>query len=57
MNFYSLVNKAKLLQLKRIQIFARVILLMKKLEFEKPKPIFIISVLKVVCFVALVSFH
>ena len=40
-------TKAKLLQLKLIQIFARAILLMKKLEIEKTKPTFIISVLKV----------
>ena len=41
-------TKAKLvLQLKLIQIFARDILLMKKLKIEKTKPTFIISVLKV----------
>ena len=40
-------NKAKLLQLKLLQIFARDIFLMKKLEIEKTKPTFIISVLKV----------
>ena len=39
--------KAKLLQLKLIHIFARAILSMKKLESEKTKPTFIISVLKV----------
>ena len=33
--------KAKLLQLKLIHIFARAILLMKKLEIEKTKPTFI----------------
>ena len=43
----GLMNKAKLLQLKLIQIFARAILLMKKLEIKKTKPTFIISVLKV----------
>ena len=47
--------KAKLLQLKLIHIFARAILLMKKLEIEKTKPTFIISVLKVEYQVALVS--
>ena len=41
------ITKAKLLQLKLIHIFARAILLMKKLEIEKTKPTFIISVLKV----------
>ena len=40
-------SKAKLLQLKLLQIFARDIFLMKKLEIEKTKPTFIISVLKV----------
>ena len=40
--------KAKLLQLKLSKyIFARDILAMKKLEIEKTKPTFIISVLKV----------
>ena len=39
--------KAKLLQLKLIQVFARAILLMKKLEIEKTKSTLIISVLKV----------
>ena len=39
--------KAKSLQLKLIHIFARAILLMKKLEIEKTKPTFIILVLKV----------
>jgi len=39
--------KAKFLQLKLLQIFARDIFLMKKLEIEKTKPTFIISVLKV----------
>ena len=47
-NTYKLIcTKAKLLQLKLIQIFARAILLMKKLEIEKTKPTFITSVLKV----------
>ena len=41
-------SKAKSLQLKLIHIFARAISLMKKLEIEKTKPTFIISVLKVV---------
>jgi hypothetical protein len=49
------LSKAKLLQLKLIHIFARAILLMKKLEIEKTKPTFIISVLKVEYQVALVS--
>jgi hypothetical protein len=40
-------SKAKLLQLKLIHILARAILLMKKLEIEKTKSTFIISVLKV----------
>ena len=48
-------SKAKLLQLKLIHIFARAILLMKKLEIEKTKPTFIISVLKVEYYVVLVS--
>ena len=39
--------KAKLLQLKLLQIFARDVFLMKKLEIEKTKTTFIISVLKV----------
>ena len=37
-------TKAKLLQLKLIHIFARAILLMKKLEIEKTKPTFISSI-------------
>ena len=41
------INKAKLLQLKLIHVFARAILLMIKLEIEKTKFTFIISVLKV----------
>ena len=41
------LTKAKLLQLKLIQIFAKAILLMTKLEIEKTKSTFIISVLKV----------
>ena len=40
-------NKAKLLLLKLLQSFARDVLAMKKLEIEKTKPTFIISVLKV----------
>ena len=44
---FLLSFKAKLLQLKLIQIFATDILLMKKLEIEKTKPTFIISVFKV----------
>ena len=47
--FESDVTKAKLLELKFLQIFARDIFLMKKLEIEKTKPTFIISVLKVEC--------
>ena len=43
----SVMSKAKLLHLKLVHIFARAILLMKKLEIEKTKPTFIISVLKV----------
>ena len=39
--------KDKLLQLKLIHIFARAILLMKKLEIEKTKLTFITRVLKV----------
>ena len=39
--------KAKLLQLKLIYISTNAILLMKKLEIEKTKPTFILSVLKV----------
>jgi hypothetical protein len=45
--FSSQITKAKLLQLKLIHIFARAILVMKKLEIEKTKSTFIISVLKV----------
>ena len=48
-------TKTKLLQLKLIHIFARAILLMKKLKIEKTKPTFIGSVLKVEYTVALVS--
>ena len=40
-------TKAKLLLLKLLQLFARDVLVMKKLEIEKTKPSFIISVLKV----------
>ena len=43
----AMLSKAKLLQLKLIQIFARDILLMEKWEIEKTKPTFIISVLNV----------
>ena len=39
--------KAKLLLLKLIHLFAREVLLVQKLEIEKTKPTFIISVLKV----------
>ena len=39
--------KPKLLQLKLIHIFARAILLMKKVEIEKTKPTFTVSVLNV----------
>ena len=46
-NIVYLAFKAKLLQLKLIHIFARAILLMKKLEIEKTKPIFTTSFLKV----------
>ena len=38
--------KAELLSLKLIHLFARELFLMKKLEIEKTKPPFIISVLK-----------
>ena len=37
-------SKAELLQLKLIHLFASELLLMKKLEIEKTKPTFIISV-------------
>ena len=47
--------KAELLQLKLIHLFASELLLMKKLEIEKTKPTFIISVLKVEYWVVLVS--
>ena len=40
-------SKAELLQLKLIHLFARELLLIKKLQIEKTKPTFIISVLKV----------
>ena len=43
------------MQLKRIHIFARELFIMKKLEIEKTKPTFIISVLKVEYQVVLVS--
>ena len=51
-------NKAELLQegiFFLIHLFARYVLVMKKLEIEKTKPIFIISVLKVEYNVVLVS--
>ena len=41
------LGKAELLQLKLINLFASELLLMKKFEIKKTKPIFIISVLKV----------
>ena len=46
---HSFLNfpKAELLQLKFIHLFASQLLPMKKLEIEKTKPTFIISVLKV----------
>lgn len=40
-------DKAELLLLKLIQLFARELLLIKKLVIEKTNPIFILSVLKV----------
>ena len=40
-------TKAELLELKPIHLFARELFLMKKLEIEKTKPTFIISVSKV----------
>ena len=39
---YVITNKAKLLQLKLIHLFARELLLMKKVEIKTTKPIFII---------------
>jgi hypothetical protein len=48
-------NKAELLQLKLIHLFASELLLMKKLEIEKTKSTFVISVLKVEYLVVLVS--
>ena len=56
--YSRLPNKAKLLQegiFFLIHLFARDILIMKKLEIEKTKPTFIISVLKVEQCVVLVS--
>ena len=47
--------KAELLQLKLIHLFARDILLIKRLEIGKTKPTFIISVLRVEYSVVLVS--
>ena len=44
---FDVLPKAKLLLLKLLQLFARDVLAMKKLEIEKTKPTFIISVLKV----------
>ena len=49
------LTKAELLQLKLIHLFARDILLIKRLEIGKTKPTFIISVLKVEYKVVLVS--
>ena len=49
------MTKARLLQLKLIHIFARAISLIKKLEIKKTKSTLIISVLKVVNYVALIS--
>ena len=57
-SIFFLCNKAELLQegiIFLIHLFARAILLMKKLEIEKTKPTFIISVLKVEYQVVLVS--
>ena len=52
-------TKAELLQLKLIHLFARATILMKNKEIKKTKPTFIISILKVEYYVALVSsiFH
>ena len=47
LNLYPSPAKAELLQLKLIHLFARELLLMKKLEIEQTKPTFIISVLKI----------
>ena len=44
---YVITNKAKLLQLKLIHLFARELLLMKKVEIIKTKPTFIKSVTKI----------
>ena len=41
-------SKAELLLLKLLHLFARDVLVMKKLEIEKTKATFIISVLKIV---------
>ena len=52
------LNKAELLQegiFFFIHLFASDVLLVKKLEFEKTKPTFIISILKVEYYVVLVS--
>ena len=46
-NEFNFTTKAKQLLLKLLQLFARDVLAMKKLEIEKTKPTFIISVLKV----------
>ena len=53
--FFSFLHNVKLLQPLLMPIFARDISLMKKLEIEKTKPTFIISVLKVEHQVVLVS--
>ena len=49
------ITKAKLLLLKLLQLFARDVLAMKKLDIEKTKPTLIISVLKIEYKVVLVS--
>ena len=45
-----------MLQLKLIHLFASELLLMKKLEIEKTKPTFVISVLKVAYYLGGLSF-
>ena len=45
-NRYFHLTKAELLLLKLLQLFARDVLAMKKLEIEKTKPTFIISTFK-----------
>ena len=50
LSLYGMADKAELLQegiFFRLQLFARDVLVMKKLEIEKSKPTFIISILKV----------